>query len=65
LLSVLAELRVFAIRPQNVTQLFASTFTNQQVLAAFLTALAASCFCWWRLKMTGFAWTTAILVAAT
>jgi hypothetical protein len=65
LLSLLAELRLFAVPGQNVTQLFAGIFTNQQVLAAALTALAVSVLCLWRLKMTGFAWTTATLVSAS
>ena len=46
-------------------QLFAGTFTNQQVFAASCTALAVSVFGLWRLKMTGFAWTTATLGAAS
>ena len=46
-----------------VKQLFAGTFTNQQTLAASGTALALSVFGLWRLKLTGFAWTTAILGA--
>ena len=45
--------------------LFPDTFTNQQVLAASLTALAVSVFGLWRLKMTGFAWTTATLATTS
>ena len=63
-LSVLAEIGVLATPPPNVSQLFPE-FTNQQVLTAFLMALAASVYCWWRLKMTGFAWTTAALMTAS
>jgi hypothetical protein len=48
-----------------VKQLFAGTFTNQQVLASTLTALAVSAFGLWRMKMTGFAWTTAALATAS
>jgi hypothetical protein len=44
-----------------VTQLFAGTFTNQQVFAAAMTALIISVFGLRRLQMTGFAWTTALL----
>lgn len=62
-LALLAELRVLASVPQGITQVFAGTFTNQQVLAASLTALGVSVFGLWRLKMTGFAWTTATLAA--
>ncbi len=64
-LALLAELHVFAVPPPNVKQLFGGTFTNQQVLAASCTALAVSAFGLWRLKMTGFAWTTATLSATS
>ncbi len=64
-LVLLAELKVFAGVPSGITQLFTGTFTNQQVLAASITALAVSGFSLWRLKMTGFAWTTATLAAAS
>jgi serine/threonine protein kinase len=65
MLALLAELHIFAAAPPDVKQLFAGTFTNQQVLAASCTALAVSVFGLWRLKMTGFAWTTATLGAAS
>jgi hypothetical protein len=65
MLSWLAELRLLATTPEGVTQLFHETFTNQQVLVSSLAALGTSGFCWWRLKMTGFAWTTAALAAAS
>jgi serine/threonine protein kinase len=64
-LALLAELHVFAAPAANVKQLFPETFTNQQVLAAALTALAVSAFGLGRLKMTGFAWTTATLASAS
>jgi len=64
-LALLAELRVFATPPAGITQLFEGTFTNQQVLAASVTALCLSVFGLWRLGMTGFAWTTATLAAAS
>jgi serine/threonine protein kinase len=64
-LALLAEAGLFATAPADVKQLFAGTFTNQQVLAASLTAFALSGFALWRLKMTGFAWTTAVLAAAS
>jgi serine/threonine protein kinase len=64
-LALLAELRVLATAPQGITQLFEGTFTNQQVLAASVTALCVSGFGLRRLKMTGFAWTTATLAAAS
>ena len=65
MLALLAELHWFASRPEGITQLFPGTFTNQQVLAASFTALAISVFGLWRLKMTGFAWTTATLATTT
>jgi serine/threonine protein kinase len=64
-LALLAELHLFATAPPHVKQLFAGTFTNQQVLTAASTALVLSGFGLWRLKMTGFAWTTAGLSAAS
>ena len=64
-LALLAEWGWFATVPAGITQLFPGTFTNQQVLAASLTALGVSGFGLWRLKMTGFAWTTATLAATT
>jgi serine/threonine-protein kinase len=64
-LALLAELHIFAVAPPDVKQLFDGMFTNQQVLAASCTALAISVFGLWRLKMTGFAWTTATLGAAS
>jgi serine/threonine protein kinase len=63
MLALLAELHFFAAPPPGVKQLFAGTFTNQQVLAASFTALAVSVFSLGRLRMTGFAWTTAALAA--
>lgn len=64
-LALLAEFHFFASVPAGVEQLFGGTFTNQQVLAAGCIALAVSVFSLWRLKMTGFAWTTAALGAAS
>ncbi len=62
-LALLAELGWFTTAPANVKQVFPGVFTNQQVLAAMLTALALSGFGLRRLKLTGFAWTTAALGA--
>ncbi len=64
-LALLAELHVLGTAMPGIRQLFEGTFTNQQVLAASLTALCVSAFGLWRLKMTGFAWTTAVLAAMT
>ena len=60
-LSLLAEIGAFATPPEGVKQLFEPTFTNQQVFASTLAALAVSVFGLWRLQMTGFAWTTAMM----
>ncbi|HEY6166900.1 MAG TPA: serine/threonine-protein kinase, partial [Verrucomicrobiae bacterium] len=65
MLALLAELHVLASVPAGITQLFEGRFTNQQVFAASFTALCVSAFGLWRLKMTGFAWTTAALAAAS
>ncbi|MEQ2009424.1 MAG: serine/threonine-protein kinase [Limisphaerales bacterium] len=62
-LAVLAEAGVLANAPNDIQQLFEESFTNQQVLAASLTALTVSVFGMWRLKLTGFAWTTSALAA--
>jgi serine/threonine protein kinase len=64
-LSLLAELHLFNTPPGNVKQLFTGIFTNEQVLAASLTALVVSVSSLWRMKMTGFAWTTATLAATS
>jgi len=64
-LALLAELKVLALAPIDVQQLFPGTFSNQQVFASSLMALAVSVFGLWRLKMTGFAWTTATLATGS
>ena len=64
-LAWLAEFHLFGAARENVTQLFGNAFTNQQALVSSLTALAVSAFCLWRLKMTGFAWTTAALATTS
>lgn len=64
-LSLLGEAGVLAEAPAGVTQLFPGTFSNQQVLVASLTACLVSGLSLWRMKMTGFAWTTATLVGGS
>ena len=64
-LALLAELGIFRAAPSEVTQLFPGVFTNQQVLLASLTALGLSTFGLIRLRMTGFAWTSAALGAVS
>ncbi len=65
MLSLMAEVGWWALPAPHVAQLFAGTFTNQQVAASTATALVLSALGLWRLRMTGFAWTTAALAAAT
>lgn len=65
MLAMLAEFHLFSQAPASVQQLFGRTFTNQQVLAASLTALCISGFSLWRMKLTGFAWTTATLTVTS
>jgi serine/threonine protein kinase len=65
MLALLAELHLFATPAAGVKPLFPGTFSNQQVLAASVTALAVSVFSLRRLKMTGFAWTTAVLATTS
>ncbi len=65
MLALLAELGWFAAAPQGIAQLFPDSFSNLQVLVASVTALGVSIFGLARLKMTGFAWTTAALAAAS
>lgn len=64
-LALLAEGGVLTHRPDGVTQLFATGFTNPQLLLANLVGLILSLFALWRLRMTGFAWTTCALGAAS
>jgi serine/threonine protein kinase len=64
-LAMVAEFGWLTGKPLGTKQLFADTFTNQQLLAACLTGLALSAFALARLRMTGFAWTTCVLGAAT
>lgn len=64
-LALLAEWHVFHHTPENIAQLFPGRFTNTQVLASSLTAFSVSIFGFWRLQMTGFAWTTATLATTS
>jgi len=64
-LALLAETGWFGVAPSGAAQLFGGTFTNQQVLISSLIALTVSAVALWRLKMTGFAWTTALLGVAS
>jgi len=63
-LALLAETGWFGVPAAGVTQLFGKSFTNQQVMISSLIALAISGLGLWRLKMTGFAWTTVVLGVA-
>ncbi len=64
-LSLLGESGLLARPVPGVRQLFSEPFTNQQVLVASLIAFVISGFSLWRLKMTGFAWTTATLAVSS
>jgi hypothetical protein len=64
-LSLLAETRLLADRPAGVAQLLEPPFSNLQLLAASLAGAVLSSFAWRRLRLTGFAWTTAALAVAS
>jgi serine/threonine protein kinase len=64
-LSVLGELGLLASRPPGVRQLLDPPYSNHQLLAASLAALGLSAAAWRRIRLTGFAWTTAALIAAS
>ena len=64
-LASFGEMGVLAERPEGVTQLLAPPFSNHQALTASLAGLALSLLALWRLPMTGFAWTTAVLTTAS
>lgn len=63
LLAWLGQLGWLAAPQSNVEQLFPGSFTNQQVAVSTVVALGVSVFCLSRFRMTGFAWTTAALLA--
>jgi serine/threonine protein kinase len=65
MLAWLAQLGVLAVPGANVAQLFPGSFTNQQVAASTFAALGVSVLCLARLQMTGFAWTSAALLASS
>ncbi len=64
-LSLLAEMRWASVAPPGVTQLFPEAYTNTQVLVASALGLGLSVLALHRLRLTGFAWTTCLLGAAT
>ncbi len=65
-LSAIHELGILAARPAGVTQLLGpSLFSNHQLLASGAAALAVSLGCFRRLRLTAFAWTTALLLVGT
>jgi hypothetical protein len=64
-LELLAESRVLAVAPAGVTQLFGTVFTNQQLLVALVAGFVLSALALTRLRLTGFAWTTAALGTGT
>jgi predicted Ser/Thr protein kinase len=64
MLALLARIGLFS-KPLAGIEPVTKLFSDQQLLAASFTALLVSGFALWRLKMTGFAWTTAILGVAS
>ena len=64
-LALLPEISLLAQPAEGIRQLFDASFTNQQLLTACCTGLVLSLFALARLRMTGFAWTTCLLGAAT
>lgn len=64
-LSLLAEFGWLGVPRAPATQLFGEAFTNQQFLAACLAAFLVSAGALARLRLTGFAWTSAVLGVAT
>ena len=63
-LSLLSELGIAAVRPDDITQLLDVPFSNQQVAWALWAGLALSIVALAWVRLTGFAWTTAVLTAA-
>ena len=64
-LALLGELEVLAQRAPNITQLLGEAYTNQQVLASAALGLVSSVAALRSLKLTGFAWTTAVFLVAS
>ncbi len=60
-LALLKEGGLFSGRPESIKQLLPD-FSNSQILAASFASLGLSIVAWVRLRMTGFAWTTGILL---
>jgi hypothetical protein len=65
MLALLVAGHVLDHAPEQVSQLFPGRFTNAQVLASSFMAFGVSAFGFWRLQMTGFAWTTATLATTS
>ena len=63
-LELLADLGIFTVVPAGQKQLFGDIFTNQQVLVVSICSLGLSGVALARLRLTGFAWTTAVLSGA-
>jgi hypothetical protein len=63
-LACLAASGIWAEPPRDVTQLFGESFTNLQVCVATWSGLLFSGLSLARLRLTGFAWTTASLTVA-
>ncbi|MGE3312346.1 MAG: protein kinase [Limisphaerales bacterium] len=64
-LTVFRELGWFSVPVSGMEQLLGDVFTNQQILASCFAATLLSAAALARLRMTGFAWTTAVLGSGT
>ncbi len=64
-LSLLSEMGLFSSRPDDITQLMIEPYSNAQVLTSCALALGISIFALARLRLTGFAWTTAFLATGS
>ncbi|MFN0059048.1 MAG: serine/threonine-protein kinase [Planctomycetota bacterium] len=65
LLAVFAEHSMFAWRAADVQQLLPAPFGNEQVMVAVCSALIVSLIAQRRMGLTGFAWTSALLMTAS
>ncbi|MBL9136788.1 MAG: serine/threonine protein kinase [Verrucomicrobiales bacterium] len=63
-LALLKELHLWSEGAPGVSTLLGESFSNPQVAIACCSAFAVSCAALARLRMTGFAWTTAVLGVA-
>jgi serine/threonine protein kinase len=60
-LSALNEFQILEERPEGVAQLLAKPYSNYQILASTLAGFTLSLLALWKLRLTGFAWTSTAL----